>query len=109
MTISSGFPSSECTTTIDFTVFSNRADVVEQMRAELERPQEERQIVAGVVKARRPGYNADWEFILGPRSIFLGEVFMEVCDGSPYYVEKHRAEWRGQQWCPWSSYVADMP
>ena len=89
----------------DFVVFSNEADAVEQMRAELARPQEERQIVAGIVRTRKPGYNGDWRFVLDPPSIFLGEVFVEVCDGSPDYVDEHRGEWRGQQWCPWSSYV----
>ena len=90
----------------DFVVFTNKPEMVEQMRAELERPQEERQIVAGTVKARRPGYNPEWRYILGPRSIFLGEVFIEVCDGSPYYVQRHLDEWRGKTWCPWSSHVA---
>jgi len=90
----------------DFVVFSNNADVVGQLRAELDRSQEERQIVAGIVRTRKPGYNTDWSFVLDPPSIFLGEVFVEVCDGAPRYIERHRNEWRGQQWCPWSSYVA---
>ena len=90
----------------DFVVFTNKPETVEQMRAELERPQEERQIVAGIVKARKPGYNPEWRYILGPQTIFLGEVFIEVCDGSPYYVQRHLDEWRGQRWCPWSSYVS---
>ena len=90
----------------DFTVFSNKADIVAQMRTELERPRDERQIVAGIVRTRKPGYNDPWRFVLDPNTVFLGEVFVEVCDGSPYYVDRHRSEWRGQQWCPWSSYVA---
>jgi hypothetical protein len=90
----------------DFVVFTHKADVVQQMRAELDRPQEERQIVAGKVRGRHPGYNEPWSFVLAPPSIFLGEVFVEVCDGSPNYVERHLNEWRGRQWCPWSSYVA---
>jgi hypothetical protein len=42
---------------------------------------------------------------MGPSSIVLGEVFVEVCDGDPNYVERHRREWLGERWCPWSSYV----
>jgi len=89
----------------DFTVFSTQPEVVHQMRAELEKPQEERQIVAGIVRQRKTLYNSAWSFVLDPPSIFLGEVFIEVCDGAPRYVERHLKEWRGEQWCPWSSYV----
>jgi hypothetical protein len=32
-------------------------------------------------------------------------VAIEVCDGNPRYVQRHRDEWRGETWCPWSSYV----
>jgi hypothetical protein len=42
---------------------------------------------------------------MGPHSIVLGEVFVEVCDGSPFYVQRHRKEWLGERWCPWDSYV----
>jgi hypothetical protein len=61
-------------------------------------------IVSGVV--RRPQrYNPDWRFAMRSGSIVLGEVFIEVCDGSPKYVQRHRSEWLGERWCPWSSYV----
>jgi hypothetical protein len=42
---------------------------------------------------------------MGTRSIVLGQVFTEVCDASPTYVQNHRADWLGRRWCPWSSYV----
>ena len=90
----------------DFVLYSNEAETVEQLRAELDRPQEERQIVAGVVRQRKPFYNPNWSYVFGERTIFLGEVFVEVCDASPYYVERHLRDWRGQQWCPWSSFIA---
>jgi hypothetical protein len=90
----------------DFVVYSNNADVVERMRAELQRPEEERQFVTGIVRQRKPGYNPRWSYVLDPPTIDLAEASIEVCDGSPYYVEHHLKQWRGQQWCPWSSHVA---
>jgi hypothetical protein len=36
----------------------------------------------------------------------LGEVFIEVCDAAPRYVERHKKAWLGERWCPWSSYVS---
>ncbi|MFN2388618.1 MAG: hypothetical protein ABR575_03290 [Actinomycetota bacterium] len=50
-------------------------------------------------------YNPAWSYTVGPSSIFVGEVFVEVCDASPEYVEENRREWLGEQWCPWSSNV----
>lgn len=87
-----------------FVVYVNRADDVAAMHAEAERPDADKQIVSGIVRRRKP-YNPDWNFTMGPGSIVLGDVFIEVCDASPYYVQRHRSEWLGKQWCPWSSYV----
>jgi hypothetical protein len=61
-------------------------------------------IVSGIVR-RQVLYNSRWDFSMGHRSIELGEVFIEVCDGAPRYVQRHRDEWFGQRWCPWSSFV----
>jgi hypothetical protein len=60
--------------------------------------------VSGIVRGKA-SYNPDWSYTMGPRSIVLGEVFIEVCDAAPSYVEENQDEWRGQRWCPWSSYV----
>ena len=62
-------------------------------------------IVSGIVR-RGQGYNPDWSYVMGPRSIVLGEVFIETCDQAPESVEEHRKEWLGRRWCPWNSYVA---
>ena len=90
----------------DFVVYSNRPEWVEAMRAELGRPDEERQVVLGTVKTRKPGYNPDWSYVLAPNTVELAEASIEVCDGSPYYVEHHLKAWRDKTWCPWSSHVA---
>ena len=87
-----------------FVVYVNRADDVAAMRAEAVADPGDKQIVSGIVRRRRP-YNPDWNFTMGPGSIVLGDMFIEVCDASPYYVQRHRSEWLGNRWCPWSSYV----
>ena len=90
-----------------FTVFAARPKAVDQMRSEAE-AEDKSLIVSGLVALGRTGYNSEWSFYMAPRSIVLGEVFMEVCDGSPYYVQRHRRDWAGDRWCPWSSYVEKM-
>ncbi len=87
-----------------FVVFVNERKPINQMKVEAE-AEDKTLIVSGIVRdgAR---YNGDWSYTMGPGSIVLGEVFVEVCDASPRYVEKHKEQWLGERWCPWSSYVA---
>ena len=87
-----------------FVVFVNEARPIKLMKAEAG-AEDKTLIVSGKVREARR-YNGDWSYSMGPGSIVLGEVFIEVCDGSPRYVERHKDEWRGKRWCPWSSYVA---
>ncbi|MFN2588705.1 MAG: hypothetical protein ABR613_11390 [Actinomycetota bacterium] len=87
-----------------FVVFVNERKPIRQMKAEAA-ADDKTLIVSGKVRGARR-YNSDWSYSMGPGSIVLGEVFVEVCDASPGYVERHRKEWRGKRWCPWSSYVA---
>lgn len=88
---------------VEFTVFVGSQPEIDQMRAEAQ-AQDKSLIVSGIVRKRR-AYNADWNFSMGPHSIVLGEFFIEVCDASPFYVQRHKKAWLGQRWCPWSSYV----
>ena len=86
-----------------FSVFVTTQPEVDEMTAEAT-TDDKTLIVSGIVRGRKD-YNLDWDISMGSASIVLGEVFVEVCDGSPYYVNRHRKEWRGERWCPWSSYV----
>ncbi|MDQ3913734.1 MAG: hypothetical protein M3285_00920 [Actinomycetota bacterium] len=87
-----------------FVVFVNERKPIKLMKAEAE-AEDKTLIVSGKVRGEQR-YNRDWSYSMGPGSIVLGEVFVEVCDGSPGYVERHKKEWLGKRWCPWSSYVA---
>ena len=91
--------------TVEFKVFVATQDEIDQMTAEAAKPDDEKRLITSGIVRRRAGYNRDWNFSMGPKSIELGEVFIEVCDGSPGYVSRHRDEWLGQRWCPWSSFV----
>jgi hypothetical protein len=88
----------------EFVVFVNERKPIKLMKAEAE-AEDKTLIVSGIVRDEAP-YNDDWSYSMGPGSIVLGEAFVEVCDGNPRYVERHKDEWLGKRWCPWSSYVA---
>ena len=87
-----------------FVIFVREQKAIHGLRADLSKPRSERRIVSGIVRTERP-YNHPWSYTMGSRSIVLAQVFIEVCDASPNYVENHRADWLGRRWCPWSSYV----
>jgi len=88
---------------IEFVVFVAEQPQIDQMFDEAH-TDDKMLITSGLVRTGRK-YNPDWNFTMGPYSIELGEMFVEVCDGSPWYVQKHRKDWLGERWCPWSSYV----
>jgi hypothetical protein len=88
---------------IHFVVWVNTPDEVDQMESEAA-AQDKTLIVSGIVRRGRT-YNRPWKITMDPGSIVLGEAFIEVCDGNPRYVQHHRADWMGERWCPWSSYV----
>ena len=89
--------------TAEFSVFVSTQQEIDQMTSEAN-SDEKTLIVSGIVKKQVP-YNSRWKFSMGHRTIELGEVFIEVCDGSPGYVNRNRDDWLGDRWCPWSSYV----
>jgi hypothetical protein len=95
-----GFAGSDRT----FVLLAQEKKAIRELRADLAKPRSERRIVSGIVRAGKP-YNEPWSYTMGSRSIVLGQVFTEVCDASPAYVQNHRADWLGRRWCPWSSYV----
>ena len=88
-------------------IFSFDPATVAELKKEAE-AEEKSLIVAGTVARGRASYNSGWPFFLRPRSIGTGEVFTESCDARPGYVGRHLAEWVGETWCPWSSYVLSV-
>lgn len=89
-----------------FVVFVNERKPIRLMKTQAE-AEDKTMIVSGIVRGPAR-YNREWSYTMGPGSIVLGEVFVEVCDASPRYVERHRKQWLGERWCPWSSYVSKI-
>ncbi|MFC1890294.1 hypothetical protein ACFL4G_11120 [Thermodesulfobacteriota bacterium] len=52
-------------------------------------------------------FNPGYSYRLEPESVEFGEVWMEVCDGTPCYVEADPAGWFANPttWCPWGAFV----
>jgi hypothetical protein len=51
------------------------------------------------------GFNAPWSWHLDPERVEMTEAAIEVCDGSPSYVEAHRADYEAVGYCPWGGRV----
>lgn len=49
------------------------------------------------------GFNAPWSWHLLPAEVRLTEAAIEVCDGTPSYVETHIADF--PTYCPWAAKV----
>lgn len=104
-TISFRCADTDCAAVDPFVIWVREQGPIGELRADLERPELQRRIVSGIVGRTKP-YNPAWSYSMGPASIVLGEVFAEVCDAHPDYVENHRRRWMGERWCPWSSFVS---
>jgi len=51
------------------------------------------------------GFNAPWSWRLDPDRVEMTEAAIEVCDGTPSYVEAHRADFEVVGYCPWGATV----
>jgi hypothetical protein len=95
----------------DTTTFRATTDdpvVIARVRAELEKPIEERHLhINGLVDAGT-GDNAPWSWHFEPGAWDLAEASIEVCDGTPTYVEENLDSWLDEvgRYCPWGSTVA---
>jgi len=67
--------------------------------------QEPQRIVIGPVRRGDGGFNAPWRWHLDPDSTEFAEVTIELCDGTPSYLEAHLDEWLAtvRTYCPWGS------
>jgi hypothetical protein len=79
---------------------------IAKARAQLSLPETHRnQFVNGTIKAGNGGVNAPWSWHL--TQVDLVEMAVEVCDGTPMFVEANVDYWVNSvtRYCPWSSYV----
>jgi hypothetical protein len=54
------------------------------------------------------GFNAPWSWRLDPAEVRLTEVAVEVCDGTPSYVEAHLEDFAASGYCPWSARIVGV-
>ena len=54
------------------------------------------------------GFNSPWSWHFVPDSVRMVDSSIELCDGSPSYVETHRADYLSSGYCPWGARVIAM-
>ena len=47
------------------------------------------------------GFNSPWSWHFRPESVRMVETSIELCDGTPSYVEAHREAYLASGYCPW--------
>lgn len=52
------------------------------------------------------GFNAPWSWHFDPEAVRFTEVAIELCDGTPSYVEAHLQDFG--TYCPWSARVVAL-
>jgi len=94
-----------------FRVFVTNEDAIEQLYS-LQRGE----ISASIPNSplhRGPGagmHNAPWSWHLDPEQLELADFTIEVCDGTPEFVEEELEYWLEQvgQYCPWSAELVEI-
>lgn len=51
------------------------------------------------------GFNAPWSWHFVADSVRMVDASMELCDGTPRYVESHRGEYLLSGYCPWGARI----
>lgn len=95
-------------------------DVVDDVyRAHITNPngvQQALDLWAGTSKAAIPNgalvcasasFNCGWGFHQDPATIEFAEATIEVCDGTPSYVDANCGDF-GAQYCPWSAVLSEL-
>ena len=64
-------------------------------------------VILGRVAVGNGGFNGPWSWHLVPGTIQVADFAIELCDGTPSYLEANRDEWirTVRDYCPWSAKV----
>jgi hypothetical protein len=96
--------------TEDFIAKTSDPELIDIIAAELENPPYQRFLhIHGRIERGNDGYNLNWSWHFVSGEWDLAEMSIEVCDGTPSYVEENLDEWLSMQdsFCPWDSYVKE--
>lgn len=92
----------------DFVAATRNPDLIAQLRAQLQLPEDERVgFVHGAIARGDGGDNTSWNWHFVANAWRMVEVAVEVCDGRASEVDSDLDYWVDQvgYFCPWSSYV----
>jgi hypothetical protein len=64
-------------------------------------------IPAGLLICESVEWNCPWSWHLDPDSIRFAEFAIEICDGTPSYVEANCGSF-GPYYCPWSAELIEL-
>ena len=68
-------------------------------------------IPIGAIIDDRPGkspYDSRWSWHFNPDLLNIAEAAIELCDGTPIWVETHLSEWAGRTFCPWNAHLVRL-
>jgi hypothetical protein len=94
----------------DFIAKAADPELIDKINDELQNPPDQRFLhIHGRIDQGNAGYNLSWSWHFIPGEWNLAEMSIEVCDGTPSYVEENLDEWLAMQdsFCPWDSYVKE--
>jgi len=92
-----------------FTVATDDPQLIQRCRDQLALPPSQRTLhVDGRLAAGHGGFNLGWSWHLDPDAWDLVEASVELCDGTPSFVEDDLPYWLENvaSFCPWSSTIA---
>jgi len=78
---------------------------------------EARALWAGSSSARIPDsalicdavdWNSPWSWHMDPENLRFAEIAIEICDGTPSYVEANCKTFGGGRYCPWSAQMVEL-
>jgi hypothetical protein len=95
----------------EFSIFVTNPDTIEQLYA-LQRGESAANIPNGLLLPG-PGkglHNAPWSWHLDPQETEMAEFTIEVCDGTPEFVEEELEYWLGsvKRYCPWNAELVNI-
>jgi hypothetical protein len=70
--------------------------------------QSQAKIPVGQLACGNGAYNCGWTWSMSPASITFAEVTIEVCDGTPSYVEGNCTTFPNGLYCPWSAELIEL-
>jgi hypothetical protein len=71
-------------------------------------PAARKRIPVGRLVCSPATWNCPWSFHQLPSSVTFAEMAIEVCDGTPSYVNQHCSTFGGGAFCPWSAVMAEL-